>query len=153
MWTTNSTDVDKLGAWAWERMGYPDAWTPVGRSALGFINDKGEVLWAAVYEEYHPNGSVRIHIAISSPKFVTRRAISEVFEYPFYQLGVKKVIGIVDSANTAALAFDIRLGFKIEAVVKDAYDMGDMYILSMTRDECQWLRGKEDGSQRATAAA
>lgn len=153
MTTINSTDVDMLGTWAWDRMGYPDSWTPVGRSALGQVNDKGEVLWAAIFEEYHPRGSIRIHIAVGNPKFVTRRAISEVFEYPFYQLGVKKVIGIVDSANTAALAFDMRLGFKIEAVVKEAYDMGDMYILSMTREQCHWLRGKEDGSQESAAAA
>lgn len=153
MLSTNSTDVEVLGKWAWETMGYPDSWTHVGRTALGHITDDGEVLWAAVYEEYHPKGSIRIHIAISNPKFVTRRAISEVFEYPFYQLGVKKVIGIVDSANTAALTFDLRLGFGIEAIVKDAYDMGDMYILSMTQEQCRWLRGREDGSQESAEAA
>ena len=134
-------------------MGHLDNWTSVGRTALGHVGPDDEIKWAVVFEEYHPGGSIRIHVAVDDSKYVTRRAISEIFEYPFYQLGVKKVIGIVDSANAAALTFDMRLGFKIEAIVKEAYDMGDMYILSMTREQCHWLRGKEDGSQESAAAA
>lgn len=134
-------------------MGYADSWSPANRTALGFINEAGQICWAVIFEEYFPNGSVRIHVAVDDPKSVTRRAISEVFEYPFYQLGVKKVIGIVDSANAAALAFDMKIGFQIEAVIEHAYDMGDMYILSMTQEQCRWLRGKRDGSQRTAEAA
>jgi RimJ/RimL family protein N-acetyltransferase len=85
---------------------------------------------------------------------VTRRAISAVFEYPFYQLGVKKVLGFVNSENLKALSFDLRLGFEVEAIVNDVYERGDLYILSMTREKCRWLRGKEDGfSFKSTAAA
>lgn len=134
-------------------MGHLDNWTPVGRTALGYVDPDNEIKWAVVFEEYRPGGSIRIHVAVGDSKYVTRRAISEIFEYPFYQLGVKKVIGIVDSANTAALTFDLRIGFKIEAVVNEAYGMSDMYILSMTQEQCRWLRGKEDGSRKSAAAA
>ena len=148
-----SANTNLLGQWAWDRMACRSSWTPVGRTALGEIED-GKVLWAAVFERYEPNGSVQIHIAIDNPKYVTRRAISCVFEYAFYQLEVHKVIGIVNSADFTTLSFDLRLGFIIEAVVKDAYDKGDMYILSMTQEQCRWLRGKEDGfSFKSTAAA
>lgn len=120
-----------------------DCWTPVGKSALGEVVD-GEILWACIYDHFE-SGSIQMHIAVDNPKYVTRQAICACFEYPFYQLGVKKVLGFVNSENHTALTFDLRLGFQIEHVIKDAYDRGDMYILSMTQEQCRWLRGKTDG--------
>lgn len=129
-------------------------WYPEGKSALGELNDAGDPKWAVVYDHYEEGGSIQLHIAIDNPKYVTRQAICACFEYPFYQLGVKKVLGIVNSTNDSALTFDMRLGFRLEAIISDAYDMGSMYILSMTREQCRWLRGKDNGisSQRSAAA-
>lgn len=149
----NSTDIQLLGPWVWEQMESTE-YTSVGKSALGYVDDDGSIRWAVVYDEYNPGGSIQMHTAITHPKYVTRRAISAVFEYPFYQLGVKKVLGFVNSENYKALAFDIRLGFQVEAVVNDVYDIGDLYILSMTQEQCRWLRGKDYGqSERSSAAA
>ena len=139
-----SADVDVLGPWAWKLMG-SGTWSSVGRSAIGQVNDDGSPRWVAVYDHYEPNGSIQIHTAIANPKYVTRQAIYSVFEYPFCQLGVKKVIGVINSSNEAALTFNIRLGFQVEAIISDAYDMGSMYILSMTLEQCRWLRGQADG--------
>lgn len=148
----NSKDVDVLGPWAWKLMG-SGQWFPEGKSALGHIKD-GEVLWAVVYDHYEKSGSIQVHLAISSPKIVTRRAISQVFEYPFYQLGVKKVIAIINSKNIKSLAFSLRIGWQIEHVIYDAYEMGDMYILSMTQEQCRWIKGDTYGwISRSTAAA
>ena len=147
-----SSDVGVLGPWAWKLMG-SGLWSPVGKSALGSITDKGDVLWAAIYDHYE-GGSIQVHIAIDDPKVVTRQAIQAVFEYPFCQLGVKKLLGVVNSENTRALTFDMRLGFQVEAVISDAYDRGDMYILSMTQEQCHWLRGKDYGRfSKRTATA
>ncbi len=147
------TDVDVLGPWAWKLMG-AETWSATGRTAIGGLDDKGKPIWAVIYDNYNPGGSIQMHIVITDPKLVTRQAISHIFEYPFYELGVKKVIGIVNSENEAALTFDLRLGFTVEAVISDAYDMGSMYILSMTREQCHWLRGKDYGiiSKRSAAA-
>lgn len=128
-------------------------WTPVGRSAIGELNEDGSPRWAAIYDNYEPGGSIQIHTAIANPKYVTRRAIQAVFEYPFCQLGVKKVLGNINSENEAALTFNIRLGFHVEAIISDAYDMGSLYILSMTRKQCRWLRGQDDGIKCKRSAA
>lgn len=148
-----TTDIEVLGPWAWKLMG-SGTWHSAGKSGLGDVDDKGVPVWAIIYDNYEPGGSIHIHIAIDNPKYVSRRAIMDVFEYPFSQLGVKKVLGIVNSNNYAALSFDLRLGFHVETVISDAYDMGDMYILSMTREQCRWLRGQDHGiSIERTAAA
>ncbi len=147
-----TTDVDILGPWAWKLMDC-GTWNPVGRSAIGELNNNGSPRWAVVYDHYEPAGSIQLHIAIDNPKYVTRQAIQRVFEYPFNELGVKKVLGIVNSDNAAALTFDMRLGFHVEAIISDAYDMGSMYILSMTREQCHWLRGQDDGIKCIGSAA
>lgn len=146
-----STDVSMLGPWVWKTTGCT-VWTPVGKSAMGVIED-GDIKWAAVFDNYNEGGSIQIHIAVADRKYVTRRAIQRVFEYPFLQLGVKKLIGIVNSENAAALSFDLRLGFEVEAVIEDAYERGDMYILSMTPEQCRWIRGKRYGRQSISTAA
>jgi RimJ/RimL family protein N-acetyltransferase len=120
---------------------------------MGAVDDDGTIYWGVVYDNYNPGGSIQMHVAITSPKYVTRRAISAVFEYPFYELGVKKVLGFVSSENYEALTFDIRLGFQVEAVINDVYEMGDLYILSMTQEQCRWLRGRSYGRQSQRTAA
>ena len=114
-----SIDIDLLGPWAWKRMG-SGQWFSQGKVALGELNDDGTVRWACVYDHYEEDASVQMHIAIDDPKYVTRQAICSCFEYAFHQLGVKKVLGIVNNKNGAALAFDLRLGFQLEAIIKDA---------------------------------
>ncbi len=148
----NCTEISYLGPWAWKLMGQGD-FHPHGKSCMGYVNDAGDPKWAVIYDDYEPGGSIQMHVAISDRKYVTRRAISTVFEYPFYQLGVKKVLGFVNSENANALSMDLRLGFKVETVIKDAYDRGDMYILSMTQEQCRWLRGIKHGQERQAATA
>jgi RimJ/RimL family protein N-acetyltransferase len=148
-----TTDLELLGPWAWKRMG-PGEWHPQGKTALGELDDDGDIKWAVVYDDYELDGSIYIHTAITSPKYVTRRALQAVFEYPFHQLGVKKVLAKINSENHKSLTFNMRLGFQVEAIIEDAYDVGNMYILSLTPERCQWIRGKDYGwiSKRTEAA-
>lgn len=146
----NSADIDLLGPWAWDRMG-ADTWSPEGRTALGYVKD-GVPKWAMIYDNYE-TASIQMHVAGDSPKYWSRQALQAVFEYPFYQLRVKKVIGICNSENTRALSIHLRLGWGLEAVVKDVYEMGNMYILSMTQEQCRWLRGNDYGWERERTRA
>lgn len=145
----NCTDVHFLGPWVWDQMGC-SIWVHEGKTAIGRV-EGGDIKWAVVYDHYESGGSIQIHTAISDPKYVSRQAILAIFEYPFLELGVKKLLATVNSENAAALSLDLRLGFQIETVIKDAYEMGDMYILSMTLDQCHWLRGIRDGKQQQAA--
>jgi hypothetical protein len=46
----------------------------------------------------------------------------------------------VEQANEHALKFDLRLGFRVEAVLPDMFVSGPGVVVTMTRDECPWLR-------------
>jgi len=106
------------------------------------LND--DLLGGALYN--HFNGvSVEIHVASSHPRWLTRNALYIAFWYPFDQLGVTKLVGVVPSANKVALKFDLDLGFKEEARLQDVVPGGEAVILSMRREQCRWLAHKPTG--------
>lgn len=96
------------------------------------------LMGGAVYEEF-TGKSVKMHTAGFLPRWVTRDLLWACFDYPFTQLGVTKVIGIVSSSNAKALAFDKHLGFKEEAVISDVYPDGNAIVMGMYREDCRWL--------------
>lgn len=86
--------------------------------------------------------SINIHIAGFDPRWGDRDLVWVGFDYPFNQLGCKKVFGQVPASNTQALEFDLKLGFKIDAVIKDVFPDGDLIVVSMAKDDCHWLKLK-----------
>jgi hypothetical protein len=81
-----------------------------------------------------------MHTVIQRPEFVTPRMVRETFHYPFITCGLTAVLALVDSANTAAVDFDTRLGFKEIYRIPDGGLEGDMIILEMQRNNCRWIR-------------
>jgi RimJ/RimL family protein N-acetyltransferase len=89
------------------------------------------------------------HIAIQGQ--ITREFLFTIFDYPFVQLGVNKIIGTVNSINLDALKLDKNFGFEEEARIKDAFPDGDMVLLTMTKDKCRFL-GERYGKKQSISA-
>jgi|SRR5215471_10361034 len=95
------------------------------------------LLGGVVYTNY-TGRSVQMHMA-GNPGWVTTKVIWIAFDYPFNQLCVEKVIGLVAAADELILDYDKRLGFREIARVPDVVPTGDLVVLSMMREECKWL--------------
>lgn len=136
-----SFDKFLVGPWVFSKIG--KVWSPEGREVVGLV-DGDIVLGGVVYEDY-TGSSVCCHIAIAHPHVPLRKLLVAAARYAYNQLGVKKVIGMVPSNNEDALRMDFRLGFELEAIVRDVFpDGSDMVILTMTREQCRFLpRQKE----------
>lgn len=80
-----------------------------------------------------------MHVA-GEGNWLTREYLWVCFDYVFRQLGVRKVLGEVDSTNQKALNFDRKLGFVHEYTIKDAGKCEDLHIMSMAREQCRWLK-------------
>lgn len=87
------------------------------------------------------DGSVSMHQWAKHPKYFGREILRESFRYAF-EIGDKRVaIAVVRSDNPRALAVDMKIGFKPQTVIPDAYGLGvDMHILTLKRDECRWYK-------------
>lgn len=92
--------------------------------------------------------SIEMHFAGAKTGWLTRKFIWRCFYYVFVELGCLRAIGLVRKDNLKALITDIKLGFTVECLMRHADDDGeDMYLLSMLKDECKWLKKVTTGKE------
>lgn len=126
-------DPMRVGKWVCERAGG----NFTGGTAIGLEKD-GDLVAGVIYEVYN-GASVFMHVAGTGKYWMNREFLWFAFYYPFNQLKVNKVLGVVGGGMENVLDFDQHLGFVIEHRIKDAHPTGDMVILSMTRAQCRFL--------------
>jgi RimJ/RimL family protein N-acetyltransferase len=143
-------DQKRVGEWVTLRTGglYEGSGAGIG------LEQDGRLIAGVLYDNYNGR-SIAMHVAAEGGDWMTREYLRVCFDYPFRQLGVCKIIGLVDSTNTAARRFDEHLGFVLEHTIIDAGRKGDLCIYSMTPEQCRFLSLKErHGKQiKSTAAA
>lgn len=108
-------------------------------AAQGIGWAKGSELVAGVaYAEWNgPN--VVCHIASDgSKRWAVREYLWTIFDYPFRQLGVKRITVCVGEGNIASRRFVTHLGFRREATLHDAHPTGDLLVYWMKKEWCRW---------------
>jgi len=118
-------------------------WTPENSNAIGWLKD-GQVCAGVWYEDYN-KVSVMCHIAITGK--MTPEYLNLIFDYPFVQLGVNKIVVPVLSGNEASIKFVKNLGFEENARLLDVSPDGDMICFVMTKDKCRFI-GERYGKRR-----
>lgn len=113
---------------------------------------EGGELWGGNIFTGYTGASIHSHSAGFRPGWANRDFLWAIFDYPFNQLGCKKVFGQVPETNTRALEIDLKLGFKIVARIEDVFPDGACLVLAIAREDCRWLkvkpRGLKPGSER-----
>jgi RimJ/RimL family protein N-acetyltransferase len=131
---------DKLVAeWICARIKYC-ALTPY-YTAIGLVDERGTLLAGVMYDNYVKH-NIHIHIAAEPGKqWMTKTYLTECFRYPFEQLKVARLTGLVAASNWDARRFDEHLGFRHEGVIRHGMPDGDDVILyGMLKSECRFLR-------------
>lgn len=133
-----SVRIDEPGAGAWimERV---DGNFSEDRDHA-FSSHRGEQILGGIALTSYLGGSIALHMAGGSPNWCTRELLWLVFHYSFEQLGCRKVFGPVRSDNWHAIATNLRGGWTIDAVLRDAFDDAHMVVMSMTKEACPWLK-------------
>lgn len=108
------------------------------------VTSQGKLLGGNILTGY-TGVSIHMHTAGFAPAWATRDFLWVLFDYPFNQLGCKKVFGQVPEYNTRALEIDKKLGFKIVARIEDVFPDGACLVLSLAREDCRWLKLKPRG--------
>lgn len=136
-------DHERVGRWVFERCG--GIYTQGDSVAIG-LERSGQIIGGVVYDHYNVQ-SVVMNVA-GEGNWLTRKFLWFAFYYPFEQMKVKKIIGLVDSSNLKAIQFDEHLGFQLEHRIIDGGQYGDQLIYTMTKPQCRWL---SYGNLRRTA--
>lgn len=127
---------DTLLTWAQDKIGVtfrPDATT------IGLEKD-GALVAVVVYDGFSET-DCNMHIASDGTRaWMNKALLLSAFAYPFVQLGLLRVTGLVPAHNAAALAFDEHLGFVREGFHPKAGPGGsDLISLGMLRDSCRFI--------------
>ena len=128
-------DTSIVGPWVCEKAGgIPRSDNP----SIGLIKDG--VLIAGMYYDGYTGSSIAMHSRCDDPRHVTKTFYWMIFDYPFNQLKVKRVTGLVSTANLAAQRVNEKLGWKRETTLSDYFPDGNGIVYVMRREDCRWLR-------------
>jgi RimJ/RimL family protein N-acetyltransferase len=83
-----------------------------------------------------------MHLAGTGKRWMDRELLFAAFDYPFNQLELNVVLGLVDSSNEDAINLNTKLGFRTAHRIVDGHPDGDLILFEMRREDCKWLRGK-----------
>lgn len=127
---------ESLLPWAQDKIGVSfraDAYT------IGLKKD-GALVAVVVYDGFSET-DCNMHIASDGTRaWMNKALLLTAFAYPFSQLGLLRVTGLVPAHNAAALAFDEHLGFVREGFHPKAGPGGaDLISLGMLRDTCRFI--------------
>jgi len=122
-------------------MAIPRILNPAADKVISRTSNEGELLGGVIYESLISN-CVFMHQAGFSKTWLSPDMLWLVFHYPFCQLKVDKVCGTVPFSKQELVDFNCRLGFQVEARIKDAYKDGDLVIMTMRKEDCRWLKHK-----------
>ena len=156
---------EKLARWACDRIPWAD-YSPTMR-AVGVADGDtadAQLLAVCIYHNYTPPkqiegrtwyGLCEISFAARSPKWATRRTISNLLRIPFLGYNCRKVVTVIPSTNKRAIRFNEGIGLKPEGTLRHHFAKGvHACIHSMMRSEFEqrWKdplprAGRSTGSQ------
>ena len=140
--------VDKSIVGPWIARKTQMIWKPEGSQTIGWMRD-GEVVAGVWYDDW--NGiSVVTHIAIDGP--ITSEYLATIYDYPFNQLQVEKIIAPVLEDNAESIKLVTKMGFEVEARLKNVHPSGDMLFFVMHKNKCKYL-GNRYGKKLAISTA
>jgi RimJ/RimL family protein N-acetyltransferase len=118
-------------------------WTHDGRGigVVDFRTDEMPQLIAGIWFENFNGANMMMHAAaLPGSRWMNKEVLWYTFHYAFVTCGCKRVTGLVPESNAEARRFDERLGFTIEARLRDAAPDGDLLVYVMFAEDCRWLQ-------------
>jgi len=112
--------------------------------AIGRVR-RGQLIGGVLFTDY-TGESVSIHTASWDEHWVNRDLIFVTFDYPFNQLGVKRIFGRVPESNFQALRFNRHCGFTDVARIEGVYKHNvAQIVMRLNREDCRFLGIKPRG--------
>jgi RimJ/RimL family protein N-acetyltransferase len=105
---------------------------------LAAVDSKHELVGAVLYNNFR-GPSIETHWA-GDGNWLSRSNLHGIFAYPFAQLGVRRVTGIIHRKNKHARKVAEKIGFKLEGVCRHGFKDGDACIYGLIKSECRWLK-------------
>lgn len=102
----------------------------------------GRRLGGVIFQNY-TGESIAMHSAGWDDHWINRDMLFVCFDYPFNQLGVKRIFGQVPESNAHAYTFNSKIGFRPIARIEGVYQHNvACIVMRMDRADCRMLKVK-----------
>ena len=133
-----------VAEWVFQRVG---GVSNAHAQGIGWQKD-GEIVAGVAYEGFS-GSNIFVHQCVEGR--VSRNFWWAVTDYPFNQLGCKRITGLVDSINSKALALNKHIGFQVEATLEKAgKNDSDLVVMVLWKEDCRFLRWNNEISRSHT---
>jgi len=122
--------------WVKEKIPKVQSWMGEHKSLAAL--EEGEIIGAVVYDAFTPYDCC-IHVRLDKSGCKVPGVLKQVFGYPFEQLGLTRITGLVAKSNAKGMELCTWLGFTFEGVKEKALGDEDEVIFGMTRENCKWV--------------
>jgi RimJ/RimL family protein N-acetyltransferase len=121
---------------------------PGSAQAIGIVRG-GDLIAGVLYYQYSCANIWAAVAAEPKSRWLNRTVLWALFDYPFRQLGVRRMTIAIDEDNLVSRRFCEGLGFEPETRLKAASPGGDLLIYRMFADRCPWLtRSRTGGNEQ-----
>jgi hypothetical protein len=109
------------------------------------VADTRGVRGGCLYDGWLPN-SVQCHVLADTP-IVWRRLLPHIFLYPFEQVGLGLLVGLIRASNARSLAMAQRVGFREGYRIRDGAALGeDLVLVELRREWCEYLQPRKEAA-------
>lgn len=131
--------------WAREKVGAKYA--PSLFRAMSAVDANNEFSCVVVFTNFTPR-NIDLNVAAvgknwASPKELVKM-FNQIFTYAFHELRANRTTALIKASNEPTRAFVEHLGFKLEGIMRDAFEDDDLCIYGFLASEYrthQWYRG------------
>lgn len=121
-----------------ERVGIEEQTPWQNYSALALV-DETRILAGVVYNQYS-KANVFAHIAgLPGRHWLSPEFLFAMFDYPFRELGVRRITGLVQERNADSQRFVLHAGFSFEGRLAEALPDDDLLVYGMLKRNCRWI--------------
>lgn len=107
-------------------------------TAIGLV--RRDYLIAGVVYNQFGGANVCAHIgAIEGGHWLTPAFLYAMFDYPFNQIGKRRITALIPRKNKRSRKFVEHLGFKIEGVMQHYFERDDMCCYGLIREKCRFI--------------
>lgn len=124
---------DMIATFVAGHVGDPEGW--INFSALALLGDRG-IIAGVVYSRW---SSHDVHVTLAVTGRATPAFVFAAFDYPFNQVGLRRVTALARVSNTRSIRLARHLGFTLEGRLRRAADNEDVLVFGLLREECRWI--------------
>lgn len=107
-------------------------------NALGLVKD-GELKAGVIYNNMD-GANLCVHVgAVNGCQWLTPKFLFSAFDYPFNQLGMRRVTAPIKSNRKNVIEFARNLGFTHDGTLKNYYADDDLHLYGLLKEDCRFL--------------